>query len=334
MNPNSRTGSRTARARTSVGILAAAAAALTACGSDGSGPPHTHSTPVIVDRAWVAGDAAAALTETGSVQTAEPSRRAYPQLTRHAAVRLAEAWIQRFGVNYSELVSRDRAAAVDVRALDPCLDGHVYAESPYQDVAADVSTAVRREYGPYWIIALCTSEREKVATLAVSAFASESVFVPEPRGQRPVQLGNEYFVGGVPRAWGDFPIGPEAAIKLAYMATHERVVSQPMLVQRALPNAPQAALWRLRIERPARVRMVDSGDSGLRTVSEVFVGMSRGQARIYIAVDIQPSAVEVVSPVRLAPKGVSTAAIAPEVADVVVGRRDGFPLTFAEVVVP
>lgn len=305
---------------------------LAACGDDTGGPPTSQVQRVSVDPSWVTGDAAAAVTG-GFFATTEPSAHAYPQLSVAAAVRTANAWIRRDGHHFSSLVSNDRGERIDVPSLSACPFGHGYADTPYADVAAEVVQPVRRAYGPYWIVRLCTSALQDVATLAVSAYIAELRDSSTLTREQALQQGNEFFVAGVPSKWREYPMSSELAVREVVNAAGARVSMPPLLVRQANPNAPQAALWRVVVERPVTARISNSA-LGSRQTSEVFVGTGGdGNVALYVASDEQDGVQRVQSmpPAtlrqRIAGKTVQRNALA----TYEISRREGFALSYAPV---
>jgi hypothetical protein len=130
----------------------------------------------------------------------------------------------------------------------------LYAASPFEPVTGNVPGAVKRRYGPWWLVGFCGNGGSIEVSVAVSSLATE-LSVENGRINFGRSDGNEFFTLGVPPEW-DSPAGlsPERAVMRMSHRTRRRINDVPALIA-ADPRVsyPQGAVWRVGLESPVRL---------------------------------------------------------------------------------
>ncbi len=237
--------------------------------------------------------AAAALDASG--RFALPERGAggrYPEISRDLAVQLAVAWARDFGPHNEPFLRETHGGPIAFGQLAPC-GRALYARSGFEAPSEQMPAPLRRQYGPWWLVTLCTGGTVPTVSVAVSAWATN---LRVDRGHVAYSStevnGTEFFGIGVPLGHsGEYPTSPEAAASLAAAVSDARVAAVPELVMASPDQAPpQGARWALPLDRTVTLR----GAQGAATAPAAFVAahrFSRAGDAAYVPLAAQPAAV-------------------------------------------
>ena len=222
-----------------------------------------------VDRAVVAGAAAAALRSDGTFALPDSVVHPAGELSEEDASAIAEGyflgWLPGGVRRWSA-----RKPAIDAEELTVCARP-VYARSAYQALEADVSTMTRRRLGPHWIVAFCRGGRPSTI-LTFSALATDLRAASEEVRRRAISEAGFTSISYPASANPDM-FSPEGVAHIAFLHTGKRVTAVPDLID-ALPPASNAVpRWRVTLESPVLVR--GQTDSTSRSRSTLYVGFSR-----------------------------------------------------------
>jgi hypothetical protein len=280
-------------------LMALMAVVLTGCGDDGAGPNRPPVTNEVM-QPYVTGNAAAALDATGHFQIAGPPAGDPTQIDRPLAERLAVLDARQWGPGFRQQWEKQRGGPIDITALRACGTTR-YAESAFGSwdpavVADPRATAVRRVYGPWWIVFLCGSKKDPQVIVAVSALSTDLTIEADEIVLPPV--GGEWFVShGVPPARAAEPYdGLERAVQRLAQATGRRVREVPVFVSPLRSEGwPTDARLRLVLDGPGTARRADQ-----RIVErETFYWSARAEKTgqgFEVAADTQPADVDVQYP--------------------------------------
>lgn len=234
-------------------------------------------------RPYVAGAALASLDTNGHFRIPAPSvEGGHPMITAAEAKAIAEALIRAAFANpnvytppsfrsLTESVEEEHGAPVDWPSVRAGPREPYFAESHLEPLSDTLGSWLIRHYGPHFLVPMY-EDATPVAVVGVAAYAT-NLFVND-RGRlettTPLGGGGEFRVSGIPLALGGLtsPPSPEAAVKFAFERTGARTVDVPVLGTPGNRIVRTAARWRLRLERPVELELVDG-----RTVTsdEVYV---------------------------------------------------------------
>ncbi len=280
-------------------FMALVAGALTGCGEDGAGPnrpPVTNETM----RPYVTGSAAAALDATGHFRLAGPPVGDPTQIDRPLAERLAVLFARQWGPGFRQQWEKHRGGPIDIAAMRVCGTTR-YAASAFGSwdpavVADPLATAVRRAYGPWWVVFLCGSTPAPQVAVAVSALSTD-LTIQDDEIVLPL-VGGEWFVAnGLPAARAAEPYeAAERAVQRVARATGRRVREVPVFVSPLRSEGwPTDARLRLVLDGPGTARRANQ-----RLVErDVFFWSARAEKTgqgFELAADTQPANVEVQYP--------------------------------------
>lgn len=262
-------------------------------------------------RAHVAGEAAENLTAEGKFVLPPPRQEPFPQISAAEAAEQAVVHMRMFGPLVRKYLEEQHGAPLDFARLEA--DPRVYyATTPYeQTIPPDFHPGLRKNLGPYYLVVLRSSGRP-VLSVAVSAYNTDFV-VRNGELHFPVNHGNNFMPQGahVGREFS-MPVSPERAVQIVAEATGARVVAVPALSLPQQTYVPQFARWRIALDRPVRVRGVETGQ--VRDVRELYVG-NRGV--ISVPRTEQPGPVRVRDP--------------EQEGEVRINAREGMPTAFERV---
>lgn len=182
-----------------------------------------------------------------------------PIITPERARDLARAYLASWGDASVSRWAWERGGSLGTDVVAP--SARVYfAQSPLGRIPDDLyHPAVRRMYGPMYIVPL-ESGGEVVALLCVSAYSTDLEINARGLVETP-KLGGSYFfskaVAPDPRdpRFRFVAVSPEEAVEYVARRTGARVTEIPELV--LLPGYhPASAAWRVRLDRPVRVRRI------------------------------------------------------------------------------
>jgi|GEM_PF-2417491 hypothetical protein len=263
--------------------LLALALSAAACERFADSPTETRMPDV---SPYVTASLAEQLTPDGRFRFAAPrAPDDIPIITPERAGELASAFLRTWGPSVVPRWAWERNSPIDLGSLSP--SSRVYfAHSPHGRLPDDLyHPAIRRIYGPMYMVPL-ESGGEVVALLSISAYSTDLRIDTDGTVLMPV-LGGSYFfteaVAPAPREprFHYEPVTPEEAVKRVGEATGARVNETPALLRRAHYH-PSLAMWRLKLDRPIRVRRQPSpGPKGMPSfvpddvpvsVRELYVG--------------------------------------------------------------
>lgn len=237
----------------------------------------------------VSGAAAQSLNERGEFELTPARAPAdVPIISPEQAGEFARAFLRTGGAQFTASWQRQRGGLIEVKGLrmDPRI---LYAETPHAPFPNPPHPAYRRKYGPVYLVHFMTVS-ERVLTIGVSAYGTDLRVDAEGRIVSPMLGGTYFFPVAVsidpttgPTRY--VPVTPEDAVAQVASATGARIVEVPQLVLRDRDLHPALAQWRVRLDRPVRVRAVEGGRSD--AVRELFVGPGR---RLHAARPAQPLA--------------------------------------------
>jgi hypothetical protein len=204
---------------------------------------------------FVTGDAASSLTLQGGIGLPGPLALPYPQISEEQAVELADTFRKVHLPGILPAIEKERRAGIDPSQLHSC-GRTFYAEPSVEPLPATVTPAIRRAYGPWWLVTLCGKAGSPEVSIAVSAFATDlsirnGLLVYPPDG------GEFFHPLGIPIDRSDgIPGPPEDAIAQLADRTGLRINQLPHLV--FLPRTlPQRGYWRLMLEAPGEFNTTD-----------------------------------------------------------------------------
>lgn len=231
---------------------------------------------------YVTGAAAAQLGPDGRFSLQEPAPREHPMISREQAAALALAYVRSYAQFMKASWEEERRAPIHVASL--VVEPRVYfMETPYgRFPEGPYHPAFRRAFGPYFVATL-SDGREPVLVVAVSAYNTD-VWIDERGLVHETPLGgNEFMSLAVPAGPGQFRFpSPEQAVERVGRASGARATRAPELVARGGYH-PAFALWRVPLDRRARVRA--AGAAEVRSAQEVFVD---GEDRFFVPAAAQP----------------------------------------------
>lgn len=248
-------------------------------------PPIAPALPTSA-AAFVTPEVAASLTTAGQFPTPTPLSLQYPQITAVRARELADAYRRIHMPQIALYLTEERGAPVVPSRLALCGRSY-YAEPSLEPVAPDVNMALRRAFGPHWIVLFCGPGGDPQVSVAVAAFASDIEMV-DGLLRYTAQQG-EYFLSQAIRA-GEahgLPLAPERAVAAAGTATGRRTARAPRLI--AVPrHYPQRGLWLVELDGPGLFQLEGIGNVSATTV---FFGDHKGLGRneFWLAAAEQPA---------------------------------------------
>jgi hypothetical protein len=263
------------------------------CRSDGmsmtapSDPP-----PDIID--YVTGEARESLSGQGLFELAPPSSEHRETIPAERARQLAAAFVLTYGRQYRVIWERDLGESINLITLEP--DTRVFfADTPYGRFPSGFHPAFARAYGP-WYLVWMKSAGKPVLIVAVSAYNTDIGVDKHGYIVQPRMSGNDFEVWAISRQPGGIqPLTPETAVEFLGRGASVRVARTPRLLLRNVDQHPAAAVWKLALERPIKVRDRTSGER--HDVAEVFVGPHQrlwtatpGQPRVHHATAIRVNA--------------------------------------------
>jgi hypothetical protein len=230
-------------------------------------PSGPGSTPLVAS--YVTGAAAAALRSDGTfVQDSPDSPDGTPIISEKQAGKLALAYVRAFGRSFHRDWERDRGGSIDLTMLTV---GRIYfAHSPYGAFPSGFQPAMRRMYGPYYLVPL-ESNGTPVILMAVSAYNTDVGIDDQGGIVLPKLSGMGFIHVGIPMTASLFaPLSPEEAVKKAFDAGHARVAEPPQLVLLGRRKSPLLAAWQITLDHGIPTRARD--EQSARDVRVILVG--------------------------------------------------------------
>jgi hypothetical protein len=218
---------------------------LTVAACDRSAVPSDPApTPLVAS--YVTGAAALALQSNGTFVSDSPeSPDGTPMISEKRAGQLALAYVRSFGRSFHANWERQRGSSIDLTMLSV---GRTYfAHSPYGAFPKGFHPAMRRTYGPWYLVTL-ESNGTPVIIMAVSAYNTDVGIDATGNIVLPKLGGMEFIHGGIPTTASIYaPMSPEEAVKKAFDAGHTQITEPPQLVLPGRPKSPLLAVWELKL---------------------------------------------------------------------------------------
>lgn len=287
---------------------------------------------------FLAADAATQLDANGQFILPAPARRGNrPEIDATQAVALAEGWARDLAPGLLPMLRSQHRGPINLAGLRHC--GRVfYAESPHEELPAELPAVYHRTNGSWWLVTMCAASGEPTVSVAVSAYDTHlslrdgHLVYPLDQTQ-----GQEFWASGIPRdLHGALPLPPEEAVRLVSELTGRRVVATPQLITPGSGNGmPQTARWRVKIDRPSALR--HAADARAISADEIFasVVMFKEPPYLSVASPLQPDGRDVrwVSEAawRAIPRGGAARGQRPLNSVTHLARRAGVPVVFDRV---
>ena len=239
-----------------------------ACDSSVQAPPEKLSGPIDV-RPYVTAGGLASLGPGGLFETEPAAAEPFAQITPETAREQALAAVRAFGPGLRSYLESGHGAPIDFNSLRATRV--YYGTSAYdQTLPSDLVLGLRKILGPYYFVVL-SSGGEPAVSVAVSAYNTNIRVENGELRFLTLQQGHDFRLKGIKRGEIEgLPVSPERAVQLASTATGLRIASAPRLQLATALQIPQAAWWRIRLERAVSARDPKSGV--VRAVTEVVVG--------------------------------------------------------------
>lgn len=235
---------------------------------------------------FVTGAAASALRPNGEflLDRAE-SPDGTPIISEKRAGDLAMAYVRSFARSYHGAWSRQRGSPIDLTTL--AVGPRIYfAHTPYGAFPSGFHPALRRVYGPYYLVTL-ESNGAPVIMMAVSAYNTDVDIDSRGQIELPRLNGMGFIHMGIPVSASRYRLlSPEEAVSTAFESAHVRVTNPPQLVLIGHRASPLLAVWKLNLEHdvPTKVR----GGNAERAIRTIMVS-PRMKDRFQRADEAQPS---------------------------------------------
>jgi hypothetical protein len=244
-----------------LGIAIAVCTLVVAAACDrGAGTPTGIDAPPPEIRAFVTGEAAAALSPDGTFPYAGATHhREDPIISPRVAGEQALGYVRAYGQFLHRSWEKEAGRSIDLLSLraHPRV---FYAESPYgRFPGPPVFQGYRKGFGPFYLVTL-TDGRAPVLLISVSAFNTDVRIDERGLARIPQEGGEEFLSWGVPLDTTKYVVmTPERAVARLGLRTGARVTTPPQLVQMSAFHHPVLAVWRLSLDRPIRVRAAGGG---------------------------------------------------------------------------
>jgi hypothetical protein len=260
-------------------------ALVSAVGCDaGKAPPTGIEAPPPDIRPYVAGEAAAALSASGTFPYAGPTHdRGERMISPERAGELALAYVRAFGQFFHRSWEKDAGRSIHLPSLR--VDTRVFfAEAPYgRFPEGPFHPAYRKIFGPEYIVTL-TDGRTPVLLVGVSAYNTDVAIDERGLVVTPPDGGSEFTSFGIPSDTSVYThLTPERAVARVGHRTGARVLSPPVLLQMSAFHHPVLAVWRLSLDRPVPVRTVSG--AAQKKVRDVYLN---GRGQYLMPADEQP----------------------------------------------
>jgi len=207
-------------------------------------------------------------------------------VTSARARMLAAAFMHSYGPTFLGSWVQDRGGSITLAALS--ISERAYpAQSPYAEVPkigchpSDV-----RLFGSFYL--LTADGAEPMVRIATSAQLADYAITPDGDLDEPSRTGQDFIHEGIrqDRSIG-YLLSPEQAVFLVAERTGAMIIDVPRLALRDVTFSPNTALWRVALDRDARVRGSNGAISQTRSV---YVDWLNG-LRVFVAAVSQPTSV-------------------------------------------
>lgn len=223
---------------------------LNGCADTEITAPKVNASQVV---ASVTPQVAAQLDASGKFVFAVPENGDVPWITAQRARDLAVAYWKGYGPSVRSALAEERDANVSAN-LVPCRRVFL-AESGYEAFALDVHPAVRRTFGPVWLVSLCHGSEQQVA-VAISVEAVD-VTIDDGGIIRGLHSGDLASVA-VP-VGTQFPLEPELGAVSVAQKVDARVSAVPVYRRKARKSDAFSGIWTYSLESSVPLRGAKSG---------------------------------------------------------------------------
>jgi hypothetical protein len=234
--------------RRRAGWLTFALLLMIACGEEAAVPTEPVDAGTLKSYADLA--VPRAIGSGGLLASAELNRRATEpsagaQITEATARQFAGIAAHQFGPMLKGYLEEGHGGPISVGSLRVCGRSY-FVESPFKALPAEIAMPAKKQFGSWWVVALCSAGGQTQVSVAVSVYDTD-LRVESGELRFPRIYGNDFKIVGVPPSWdGAVPVSPERAIVMAGKHSGRKVAEVPFLVGPDLNRAyPQAAGWRL-----------------------------------------------------------------------------------------
>jgi hypothetical protein len=244
-------------------------------------------TPAISMR--LTADAARALNADGTfVEDAPESPDGTSMISSAQAVRQAMAFVRSSGQTLYPTWQRQHGGGFDLATIAP--DSRVYfGHTPYEGTPRDLLPAMRRAYGPYFLVTL-KAGAVPVVIVAVSAYNTDVSILGDGRIRLSTYHGADIIANGIPMDTTQYSfVSPEEAVARVTQATGAKAVEAPRLVLPGIRQMPVLPVWEVRLDREVVVR--EKG-AGVARKSRTLMVSVRGKDRFLLSAPQAPSHVE------------------------------------------
>jgi hypothetical protein len=218
----------------------------------------------------VTDDVAQSLTADGRFILPPPrSPDGTPLISEESARQLAAAYVRTMGRFHVEAWEKQRGASINLAALAPAPRAY-FAQTPYAAVPGGLHPAVRKLYGPYYVVPL-VENGATVVLLGVSAYDTDETIGAD--GQLVLSRidGNAFVGSGVPASMSaHVAMSPEEVVVQTARATRRKVAAIPELVRPSARVMPIFALWRVSLD--SDVVIARGAARGVERARSLFVG--------------------------------------------------------------
>jgi hypothetical protein len=227
--------------------VAVATLTLSACDQRSVAPPIETG----LNRAFVTGDAAAALDADGRFVLSFAKSWSRPELTEAEARRFGDVYVTQFVPTLPGFFERSHGQSIDFASLRSC-GRAFYALSPYVEPSADVIQAFVNQVSPRWLFTYCNASGLPSVSVGVAATATHLTINNGTLDRRSLR-GGEFQASGIPAgSW--VPLTPEEAVARLSEQSRRRISAVPRLVLPGMPYVAQSSRWQLDLETAAPAR--------------------------------------------------------------------------------
>jgi hypothetical protein len=213
---------------------------------------------------------------------------------------LAAAFIKTHGASLEAAMEKDHGGPINIADLQTC--GRVYyAETPYEQIAAEIPAMYHRRLGSWWLVTMCGKGGVRQVSLAVPAVANDLQILSDGRLRYPEYSGGNYVLPlGIPKHVGELPQEPERAVAALAQVAGRQVTGAPRLIAPPMRGAaiyqyPQMARWQVTFSVPATISAIDqAGSRTQRIATRAFQGLRffKDPPLLQVAAPTQPSQAE------------------------------------------
>jgi hypothetical protein len=254
-------------ARAALSLLGAASCDRAPSSSAPKPPPNV--APYITD------DVAQSLTADRKFILASPqSPDGTPLISEERARQLAAAYVRTMGRFHVDAWQKQRGSSIRLVSLAPAQRAY-FAQTPYAAVPGGLHPAVRKLYGPYYVVPLLENGVTAVL-LGVSAYDTDEKIGPNGQLELARIDGNAFVASGIPPSMSDhIAMSPEEVVVQSARVTKRRITSVPELVRPSARVMPIFALWKVSLD--SDVVIARGTARGIERTRSFFVGRKSGE---------------------------------------------------------